>query len=348
MDGAYQFHPVCRMFPSMTDEELDALIEDVRANGLRDPIVRWRGEIIEGRHRLQACIAAGVAPRFVEWDGAGSLVAFVFSKNFHRRHLNDSQKAVLGRRLAEELEREAAEAAREPEPQPEPETSARRAEVSEAPKKRGPKQTRRFAEAAAAVGVSERSIERAAAVERRAPELIPRVEAGDMSLRAAEEQISAPSGPSLESFCTRLESWRDDLLRSPAGAAVDAAKLGPAVARLLKIVRTGSAKGPAVTVADCTFPAALDTDECRKALADWLAYKRVRGGSYKSAVNVDRLLKRWAATGPRVFVDAVELSIANNYQGLVERRNGREQQQRHGAGQRYQAGADGNGGCGRF
>jgi len=37
-----------------------------------------------------------VTPHYEEWDGQGSLVAFVISKNLHRRQLTPAQRAAVG------------------------------------------------------------------------------------------------------------------------------------------------------------------------------------------------------------------------------------------------------------
>lgn len=102
-------HPAARLFPLMQGPELGLLIEDIEANGLREPIVLYDGQILDGRNRLRACELAGIEPRFVEWDGAGSPVAFVMSRNLHRRHLNESQRSIIGARAKGMFEEEAAE-----------------------------------------------------------------------------------------------------------------------------------------------------------------------------------------------------------------------------------------------
>jgi hypothetical protein len=88
-------HPVCAMFPEMGSKEMQDLTEDVRANGLVHPIVKHDGRIVDGRHRLKACLNAGVEPRFVEWrdlyHGAMPVGRWIWSNNAERRHLTRDQ-----------------------------------------------------------------------------------------------------------------------------------------------------------------------------------------------------------------------------------------------------------------
>lgn len=87
-------HPVAALFPMMSDEELDDLAEDIKANGLIHPIVRNAdGVLIDGRNRLEACRRAEVEPSFVELDGHDP-VAFILSANITRRHLSKGQIAM--------------------------------------------------------------------------------------------------------------------------------------------------------------------------------------------------------------------------------------------------------------
>lgn len=104
-----EVHPVAMLFPMMKGTDFGMLVEDIDTNGLREPIVLYQGLILDGRNRLRACEVAGVPPRFVEWDGVGSPLAFVVSRNLNRRHLNESQRAVIGAQVKAMFEEEARE-----------------------------------------------------------------------------------------------------------------------------------------------------------------------------------------------------------------------------------------------
>ncbi|HET6883824.1 MAG TPA: ParB N-terminal domain-containing protein [Pirellulales bacterium] len=102
-------HPAAELFPLMKDTDLSMLVEDIASHGLREPILVYQGLILDGRNRLRACEVAGVEPRFVEWDGVGSPLAVVLSRNLHRRHLNEGQRAIIAARAKVMFEEEAAE-----------------------------------------------------------------------------------------------------------------------------------------------------------------------------------------------------------------------------------------------
>ena len=98
--GAPGLHEVARLFPPMTQAEFEALKEDIGRHGLREPITTSEGEIVDGIHRDRACRELGIEPRYVEWSGEGSLVDFVVGRNLHRRHLTESQRAMVAARIA--------------------------------------------------------------------------------------------------------------------------------------------------------------------------------------------------------------------------------------------------------
>jgi N6-adenosine-specific RNA methylase IME4 len=95
-------HQFADLFPMMAGAESDALRDDVKANGLIDPIVTFEGKILDGRNRYRACIDAGVEITTVPFDPAkdGDPLQWVISKNLKRRHLNESQRGMVMARIA--------------------------------------------------------------------------------------------------------------------------------------------------------------------------------------------------------------------------------------------------------
>lgn len=89
-----EFHRFCLLFPQATERELSDMADDISRNGLTEPIVRYEGRILDGRNRYLACEMAKVEPHYVDYKGDEPL-QFVISKNFHRRHLNESQRATV-------------------------------------------------------------------------------------------------------------------------------------------------------------------------------------------------------------------------------------------------------------
>jgi len=94
-----ELHPACAAFPELPQEELNALSADIKEHGLIEPITLYNGLLLDGRCRWDACALAGVKVRTVEYDGAAP-IAFVISKNQHRRHMNTAQRALTLARIA--------------------------------------------------------------------------------------------------------------------------------------------------------------------------------------------------------------------------------------------------------
>jgi ParB-like chromosome segregation protein Spo0J len=99
MSAQIPFHPLSNMFPLMEGEEFDALVEDIKKNGQREPIVLYQGKILDGRNRYRACLEAGVGLRISKYEDnspyIGDPAAYVISKNIHRRHLTAEQRQKL-------------------------------------------------------------------------------------------------------------------------------------------------------------------------------------------------------------------------------------------------------------
>ena len=82
----------------MAEKEFACFKADIAENGLREEIVLYDGMILDGRHRYRACSETGTMPRFREHHG--DPLAFVLSANLQRRHLDESQRAMVAARLA--------------------------------------------------------------------------------------------------------------------------------------------------------------------------------------------------------------------------------------------------------
>ncbi|MCH7689188.1 MAG: hypothetical protein IH899_21360, partial [Planctomycetes bacterium] len=176
-----KFHPACLLFPRLPKEELQSLADDIKQNGLRDDIVTLNGEILDGRNRLEACKIAGVEPKFVEWDGDGSPLAWVISKNLMRRHLTASQRAVVAFGLLPLLEVEAKE----------------RQRLSKGRGKKGAQTcatlTGKASEQAARItNSSARTVEMVKAIHKQAPELIEEIRTGTLNVSEATTLSKLP------------------------------------------------------------------------------------------------------------------------------------------------------------
>jgi hypothetical protein len=98
----FKVHPAADVFPMMSEEELDKLGKDIKANELREGVTLWfpddadedtPGLLLDGRNRLDACERAGVEPHVQHFQG--DPVAYIISANIRRRHLSKQQQADL-------------------------------------------------------------------------------------------------------------------------------------------------------------------------------------------------------------------------------------------------------------
>jgi len=176
----YPVHPAATLFPMMDAEALAALADDIREHGQREPVILFHGAVLDGRNRLRACELAGVEPRFESRDDIGdSPAAFVLSLNLLRRHLDESQRAMVGARAKPLFEAEASARQRGGQggillPANLPGATGTRGEARE--------------HAAAQVSVSPRSVEHASKVlAHGAPALVAAVDRGEVAVSTAAE-----------------------------------------------------------------------------------------------------------------------------------------------------------------
>ena len=98
-EAPVRWHEYANLFPMLNGEPFDALVEDIRQNGVCEPIVMLDGAILDGRNRYMAARQLGVEYPVKQYQGDNPL-AFVISHNLHRRHLSESQRAMVAGKLA--------------------------------------------------------------------------------------------------------------------------------------------------------------------------------------------------------------------------------------------------------
>ncbi|MFF2567296.1 ParB/RepB/Spo0J family partition protein [Streptomyces sp. NPDC058084] len=83
------------LFPELDEDDLHALAEDIKENGLLHPVVLDRsGRIIDGRNRLKACEIAEIEPSYTTYEGDDP-DGYALSANIHRRNLTKGQLAMI-------------------------------------------------------------------------------------------------------------------------------------------------------------------------------------------------------------------------------------------------------------
>lgn len=105
----YEIHPAATIFP-LAEDTIPELAEDIRKNGLLDPIDLFEGKVLDGRRRLRACKLAGVEPRFRE-VATECPVTYALSKQT-RRDLTKADRSMAAAR-AEKLRAKLAAEAKE-------------------------------------------------------------------------------------------------------------------------------------------------------------------------------------------------------------------------------------------
>jgi hypothetical protein len=173
-----KIHDFAAMFPMAAESELLEMANDIRQRGLICPIITLDGKVLDGRNRLAACEIAEVTPRFQPYSGSDPL-ADVVSWNLKRRHLSPSQLAALAVELKPMFEERAKERMAE---------GGRDKGMANLPYPPLDKGTARD-QAAAAVGVSGRTVQDAENVRKESPEMFGEVKAGRMTVNAAKNAL---------------------------------------------------------------------------------------------------------------------------------------------------------------
>ncbi|GAB4351425.1 MAG: hypothetical protein Kow0026_08480 [Oricola sp.] len=171
------FHELANLFPVLDGAAYREFVEDIRENGVQEPIVFLDGLILDGRNRYLAARECGIEYPRVEYRGEDPL-GFVISANLKRRHLTESQRAMLAKKVAT-MPRGGARYR----------TANLQTDTGQISQ----------AEAAKALNVSERSVAAASKVlQSGAPGLAEAVESGAVKVSAAAEIASLPIDKQVE------------------------------------------------------------------------------------------------------------------------------------------------------
>lgn len=102
--GEMQFHHAAYEFPLFDGKRLQDLVDDISANGQREKIKLFRGQILDGRNRYHACQVAGIIPRYESLPEDIDPWAYAWSLNGERRDMTADQRYLIWKSCAEHSE----------------------------------------------------------------------------------------------------------------------------------------------------------------------------------------------------------------------------------------------------
>jgi len=175
---AYQPHPYAGLFPMMGDKDLRELTASVREDGLQEPILTFKGKVLDGRNRQLACSNAKVKPVYRRYTGDDPL-GYVIRANLHRRHLTTSQRAAVAADLANLEDGQRA-------------SSKGEAAVTQT-------------QAADLLNVSKRSVERAKKVKEENPEAFEKIKSGEQTVGGAVKALKPVAPSDAENNCVKRQ-----------------------------------------------------------------------------------------------------------------------------------------------
>lgn len=342
-----EFNPLASCWPILDDDAIQELADDIRANGLRHPIIVDDSDrILDGRNRHAACLIAGVEPTFEPFlGGVDEQAAFVLSMNTQRRHMTAAQRAKAAAKMIDAAKQMAA-------------ATPESLQVDSATKTNGRKLTAQ--QVADKLNVSRASVFNAKKLEQKGTdELKAAVDSGKVGLRdaakladkPAAEQRKAVSGEYSPSKGTATKPRPERKTETPkqpepadtCEAAVAKALFLGSVARVLKVIVNSTSddaaqktatqlqqaadallvsaglatKGPPSVTMLCGRIPSHWPDDLKEAAADWVEHKQALPKPKRI-----QSLKAWAISCRRIeaydtaeAVDLLEKATSGGFQG---------------------------------
>ena len=183
------------LIPPLQASERAQLEENLAADGCREPLVLWRGILIDGHNRHEICTRRSISFRTVEIDlpSRERVLQWIDQNQLGRRNLTDDQRAAIAVRVFErqtELEKKKrAQAGRARGGDATPEQKAKRLEDT-AVSKRSTKDRSRKAVSKAA-RVSERTLRTVQKIAKVKPGMVKAIAAGEKTVAEVKREIRA-------------------------------------------------------------------------------------------------------------------------------------------------------------
>ena len=112
----YVIHAAASVFPLLEGDRFQSLVDSIAEHGVQNPIVSYKGEVLDGRNRLRAVMKLrdeghNVDLPCVEWDDNCGMSAteWVEAQNLDRRHLSEDAYVTATAAINRILRKEAKE-----------------------------------------------------------------------------------------------------------------------------------------------------------------------------------------------------------------------------------------------
>jgi hypothetical protein len=104
MTEQYTNHPAADLFPMMQGKQWKEFKEDIQQNGFQESVTLYKNQILDGRNRYKAAVELDMLDDLpiceIDDDFDIDPYQWVISRNLHRRHLKESQRALVAAKLA--------------------------------------------------------------------------------------------------------------------------------------------------------------------------------------------------------------------------------------------------------
>jgi hypothetical protein len=174
-------HLLADVFPLLEGKELQELADDIKKNGLLEPIMLFQGKILDGRNRYNAVKLAEykLEPHEVEVfeNIGGDPVEFVISKNIKRRHLTPDQRAMIAAELYDKLPKQQ-------------HGGDRKSRVPNSTLEDLPSAGSQLKKVATKMEVSTKQVKRASSIKHKDPKKAAQVKTGTKKMVEAEQELN--------------------------------------------------------------------------------------------------------------------------------------------------------------